>query len=167
VAGRDLCAAIDNLATAGFQTGLAPIKTGRGAIGLAKALEDHAGRLMRNGARPSGILSFPNRPIPQALSAMKTAWNAATTGRASGGTAVLTDGAKWEALAFSSVDAQFQEMRAFQILEIARLFGIPPVFLQELGRATWDNFEASSRRQADAPPVVQILGSRLPSHAAI
>jgi HK97 family phage portal protein len=136
---------IDNLATAGFQTGLAPIKTGRGAIGLAKALEDHAGRLMRNGARPSGILSFKGRPIPAALTAMKNSWQAATSGRASGSAAVLTDEGSWTPLAFTSVDAQFQEMRAFQILEIARLFGIPPVFLQELGRATWNNFEASSR----------------------
>jgi HK97 family phage portal protein len=136
---------IDNLATAGFQTGLAPIKTGRGSIGLAKALEDHAGRLMRNGARPSGILSFKGRPIPAALAAMKNSWQAATSGRASGQAAVLTDEGSWTPLAFTSVDAQFQEMRAFQILEIARLFGIPPVFLQELGRATWNNFEASSR----------------------
>jgi HK97 family phage portal protein len=100
---------------------------------------------MRNGARPSGILSFKGRPIPAALTAMKNSWQAATSGRASGSAAVLTDEGKWQPLAFTSVDAQFQEMRAFQILEIARLFGIPPVFLQELGRATWNNFEASSR----------------------
>ena len=136
---------IDNLATAGFQTGLAPIKTGRGAIGLAKAMENYAGNLFRNGARPGGVISAPGKPGPAAIQAMKTAWQAATSGFNSGSTAFLTEDAKWTPLAFTSVDAQFLELRQFQILEIARLFGVPPVFLQELGRATWNNFEASSR----------------------
>lgn len=136
---------IDNLATAGFQTGLAPIKTGRQAIGLALAMERHAAQIMHNGGRPSGILKFPGKPTATALQLMKTAWKAMTSGRAAGGTAILTDGAEFQQIAFTSVDNQFLELRQFQILEIARLFGVPPAFLQEMGRATYNNFEASSR----------------------
>ena len=136
---------IDNLATSGYQTGLAPIKTGRQAIGLALAMEAHQSQIMRSGGRPSGILKFPGKPATAALQLMKAAWSAMTSGRAAGGTAILTDGGDFTPLAFSSVDNQFIELRQFAILEIARLFGVPPAFLQEMGRATYNNFEASSR----------------------
>jgi HK97 family phage portal protein len=52
---------IDNLATSGFQVGLAPIKTGRQAIGLALAMERHAAQIMGQGGRPSGVLKFPSK----------------------------------------------------------------------------------------------------------
>jgi len=136
---------MDALATAGFQTGLSPIKTGRQAIGLALAMEHHAARLMASGGRPAGILSFPGKLGAEVAKRIKASWSAATSGRASGGTAVLEEAGSFTPLAFSSVDQQFLELRQFQILEIARLFGIPPMFLQELGRATFANFEQSSR----------------------
>jgi HK97 family phage portal protein len=136
---------LDALATAGWQTGLAPIKTGRQAIGLALAMEHHAARLMNAGGRPSGVLSFAGKLGNETAKKIKASWTAATSGRNSGGTAVLEEGGKFQPLAFSSVDNQFLELRQFQILEIARLFGVPPMFLQELGRATFANFEQSSR----------------------
>ena len=101
---------IDNLATSGYQTGLAPIKTGRQAIGLALAMERHAAQIMNCGGRPSGILKFPGKPATAALQLMKAAWSAMTSGRAAGGTAILTDGGDFTPLAFSSVDNQFIEL---------------------------------------------------------
>ena len=110
----------DVLSNGGFQTGLAPIKTGRNTISLALALENYASQVLRNGGRPSGIISIPGKPAATALAAMKNAWIAATSGRASGSTAVLTDDAKFQPLAFSSVDQQYQEMRDFTVIEVSR-----------------------------------------------
>ena len=69
---------------------------------------------------------------------------AATSGRASGGTAVLEEGGTFTPLAFTSVDAQFAEMRDFQVIEISRAFGVPPPFLGDHGRATWANYSQSA-----------------------
>jgi HK97 family phage portal protein len=77
---------------------------------------------------------------------MKASWQAATSGRNSGATAILEEGGTFTPLSFSSVDAQFQEMRLFQVLEICRAFGVPPPFIAELGRATFANYEQSSRQ---------------------
>jgi HK97 family phage portal protein len=130
----------------GFQNGLAPIKAAKNAIGLAIALEAHASRLMANGGRPGGILSFPAKLGNEVAKRIKASWQAATSGRASGATAVLEEGGTFTPLAFTSVDAQFAEMRDFQTLEIARAFGVPPPFLADHGRATWSNFEQSARQ---------------------
>ena len=60
-------------------------------------------------------------------------------------TAILEQGADWQPLSLNSVDAQFLELRQFQIFEIARAFRVPPHMLFDLGRATWSNVESLGR----------------------
>ncbi|MDR4306576.1 phage portal protein [Chelatococcus sambhunathii] len=121
--------------------GVSPVQLCREAIALALVLEQHAGQLFANGARPSGVLKFPGKLTPESASRMKASWQAATAGTNAGGTAVMEEGGDFNPLAFTSVDAQFAEMRTFQIVEIARAFRVPPSMLFELGRATWGNAE--------------------------
>lgn len=116
-----------------------PVSDGREAIGLALAMEQYAARLFGNGARPSGILKFKSNMTPDALAKAKAAFQAAHSGEGSGGTAVMPGDAEFQALALTSTDAQFEELRRFQLLEIARVFRMNPIFLAELGRATWSN----------------------------
>lgn len=118
-----------------------PVTNAREAIGLALVLEAHAARLFANGGRPSGVLKFPNVLSQEAAARIKTSWQAAHGGAASGGTAVLESGGDFTPLAFTSVDSQFAEMRAFQTVEIARAFNVPVSMIGDLSRATWSNSE--------------------------
>lgn len=127
-------------------SGDSPVTMAREAIGLAIVMEAYAARLFGNGARPSGLISFPEKLSPEAATRAKAAWQAAHGGSKSGGTAVLDSGAAFHALALSSVDAQFLEMRAFAVAEIARVFRVPPILLQDYGRATWSNSEEMGRQ---------------------
>lgn len=122
--------------------GASPIALARDAIGLAITMERHASRLFGNGARPSGLISFKGELSPVASENLKKTWLASHGGDKSGTVAVLDKDATWESLALTSVDAQFLEMRAFGISEIARVFRVPPVLLQDYGRATWSNAES-------------------------
>lgn len=117
------------------------VHEGREAIGLAITLERHAARLFGNGARPGGVLSLKGTVTPDAIIKAKASWQAAHGGGNSGGTAVIPSDASWQSLTFSSVDAQFLELRAFAILEIARLFRVPPHMLSQLDRAAFRNTE--------------------------
>lgn len=116
-----------------------PFRDCREAIGLALALEKHGAKLFANGGRPSGILKLAGKYGSDALKKAKAAWQAATAGDNAGGTAVLGEGDDFKPLAFSSVDSQFAELRAFQIIEIARAFRINPILLGDMGRATFSN----------------------------
>lgn len=122
-------------------TGLNPVRLAREAIGVGLALEGHAAALFGNGARPSGVIQHPAKMSPEAHASLQSSWNEAHTGKSAGGTAILEEGASWNPLTFNSVDAQFLESRKYQVDEIARAFGVPPVLLFELGRATWGNSE--------------------------
>ena len=118
-----------------------PLSLAADAIGVAKVMEGHAGRLFRDGARPSGVLALKDRTSPEALKRIREAWQLAHGGGKSGGTAIVEGGAEYTQLTLASTDAQFLEMRTFQIVEIARAFRVPPSMLYELDRATWSNSE--------------------------
>ncbi len=115
------------------------IRDAREAIALALVMERHAATLFANGARPSGVLKFASKLGDEAAKRIKTAWQAAHGGDKSGGTAVLEEGGEFQSLMMNSVDAQFLELRKFQIEEVARYFRMPPIFVGEYGRATWAN----------------------------
>jgi len=119
--------------------GVAPLTTAREAIGLAVVMEQHGARLFKNGARPSSLVSFSDRMPPDEMLNAVAAFMAAHGSEKTGRTAFLDRGATYSQLALSSVDAQFLELRTFQVLEIARAFRVPPHMLYEMGRATWAN----------------------------
>jgi hypothetical protein len=57
---------------------------------------------------------------------------------------VLENGMKYHELGVTNKDAQFLESRQFGVIEIARLFGVPPHLIAELSRATFSNIEQQS-----------------------
>lgn len=118
----------------------APVTLAREAIGVAVVMERHAARLFGTGARPGGIIRTKKSLGDEGVKKMLAGWRAAHEGADKAGkTAVLWDDADWVQMQLSSVDAQFQQLRIFQLQEIARAFNIPAVMLGELSRATWSN----------------------------
>ena len=118
----------------------APVTLCREAIGTAMVMEQHAARLFGRGARPGGIIRTKKSLGDEGVKKMLAGWRAAMEGAENAGrTAVLWDDAEWQQMTLSSVDAQFQQLRIFQLQEIARAFNIPSVLIGELSRATWSN----------------------------
>jgi len=123
-----------------------PLSLAREAIGVAFLLEAHAGRLFKNGARPGGIIQIPGALGEDAMKKMRAGWKAAHEGADNAGkTAVLWGGATFAPNQMTSVDAQFLELRRFQITEVARAFRVPPSMLFDLDRATWSNGEQQGK----------------------
>ncbi len=124
-----------------------PLTLCREAIGVAMVMELHAARLFGRGARPGGVIESPKPIGAEGSKAMITGWKAAMEGSENAGkTGILWDGATWKAMTLSSVDAQFQQLRLFQLQEIARAFNIPASLIGDLARATWSN-SAEMQRQ--------------------
>ncbi len=125
--------------------GVSVIQYARETIGLALATEQYGAKLFGQGARPSGTLTHPGKLSADGASRLRDSWSSAYSGIANAGkVAVLEEGMKFEALALSNEDAQFLGSRQFSIVEIARIFRLPPHKLMDLGRATWSNIEQMS-----------------------
>lgn len=124
--------------------GESPVTQAREAIAFALLLEQHGSRLFSNGAAPGGVIEIPKDVGTEAIGKIRTAWQASHGGEQTGKTGVLIDGATYKPTTFTPTDAQYLELRRYAVDEIARVFGVPPSMLFEMGRATWGNAENQS-----------------------
>jgi len=121
------------------QRGLGLLQTGRNAIGLAILLERNASQLFKNNSRPGGVLSFKGSLNATAAGRIAQMWRSAHGGDKAGGIAVIDNEGSYSPIAFSSVDSQAIEQRAFVVSEISRLTRVPATLLSDMSRATWSN----------------------------
>ena len=97
------------------------------AIALARACEIHGARFFANGARPGFVLSTDGNLNSEARETLANQWDRRHGGPSNAGkTAVLTGGLKpYQLPQSSNSDAQYLELREYQLREIARLFRVP------------------------------------------
>ena len=132
-----------------------PIHKGRQTIGLAIAMNDFAASFFVGGGIPPLALEGPLpagvEGFKRALADIKRAIDLAKkAGQAFFG---LPPGYKLNPVGTDPDKGQMTEARLFQIQEIARLFGLPPVFLQDLSKGTFSNTE-----QQDLQLVKHLVG---------
>jgi len=117
--------------------GLSPIGLARQSLGTSKAAENYAGLLFGRGALMSGILQTDRKLSVEAADALRSRWQDMFGGL--GGAhkiAVLDQGAKFQPVSITPEEAQFLESRKFGVVEVARLFGVPPHLLMETSAAS-------------------------------
>ncbi|EHM01414.1 phage portal protein, HK97 family [Acetobacteraceae bacterium AT-5844] len=128
-------------------TGLNPVEFMRDALGSAISTGEYAGKFWANDAKPNVVLTAPKETkiSREDKAALRQDWDAlhAGSGRAHG-TAVLDQGLEPKFLSHDNQASQFLETRTFQVLEVARIWGVPPHLLFELSRATFGNIEQQS-----------------------
>jgi HK97 family phage portal protein len=115
--------------------GASPIRIARNSLGLAMAAEKHGAQLFGNNGMPAGVLSTEQRLTPTQAAEVKQRWKDSVRGRGSD-IAVTELGIKFQPITMPMTDAQFIENRRFQVIEIARWFGIPPFMLFDVERST-------------------------------
>jgi HK97 family phage portal protein len=130
--------------------GLGLLHTAREAIELAILLEQHAAKLFAAGARPGGILSTPGRIDQQTLDRLRNSFESRYSGVSGGGkTMILESGLTFTPVTFASTDAQFQEARAFQVVEISRALNLPATLLNDMSASTFNNVESQAQAFLD------------------
>lgn len=125
--------------------GRSPVTICRETLGLGLAQQRHGASIMKDGMMASGIIksgewldSLKGTKALEALERYKGARNA-------GKTPILEGGMEYEQLGMSNQDAEWLASRRFTIEDIARMFNISPIFLQEYSNSTYSNFSEASR----------------------
>jgi HK97 family phage portal protein len=126
--------------------GLSPIELSRESLGMALAAQDYGARFFNNDAKPTGgWIEFPgNFKDAEAKKVFRESYQQAQSGANRGKVLVLENGMKFHEVGVTNKDAQFLELRKFQITDIARLFRVPPHMIADLDRATFSNIEQQS-----------------------
>lgn len=123
-------------------TGVPLLKLGRESLGLTIAADQFGASFLANAQRPSGFLKHPGQLSEQARENIVSGWQDMLGGSANAGKVpILEEGLEWSPMSVTPEEGQYSQLRLYQIGEVARLLNISPVFLHELGRATWSNLE--------------------------
>ncbi|RVE92446.1 phage portal protein [Sinorhizobium meliloti] len=105
-----------------------------------QAANEHARAFLNNGASPSGVLETDNKLSPEARTNIREGWKARHSGAGNaGGTPLLEEGLKWKAAQINPEDAELLETRKFGVIEICRLFQVPPPIVQSYENNTFTN----------------------------
>ncbi|MEV7671003.1 phage portal protein [Streptomyces sp. NPDC088752] len=120
-------------------TGVSPINYARESIGLTLAAQTFGAKFFSNGAVPAAIVEVPGAMSEDGLARAREAWRLANSGPDNAHrVALLTEGAKFSKVSLTPDEAQFLQTRAFQIPEIARIFGVPPHLIADAsGSTSW------------------------------
>lgn len=123
--------------------GLDGVKLAREAIGLSLATEEHGARLFKNGAILGGVLSTDQNLGVDQRKALRESWQDAQGGLGNAyKTAVLWGGMKWTPRAQQNDQAQWIEVRRFQVQEVCRFFRVLPIVIGEADKtATYASSE--------------------------
>jgi hypothetical protein len=126
--------------------GMSPIELARENLGTALAAQGYGARFFANDAKPTGgWIEFPGSfKDSEAKKVFRESYQQAQSGSNRGKVLVLENGMKFHEVGVTNKDAQFLELRKFQITDVARLFRVPPHMIADLDRATFSNIEQQS-----------------------
>jgi HK97 family phage portal protein len=138
-----------NMSVDGY-LGLSPIACAQDVIGLALAAQQHGAVLFRQGGQVSGVLKHPGRIGDEATKNLAESWRDTHAGvQNAHKIAILEEGMTFEKIAITNEDAQFLQTRQFQVLDICRMYRVPPHKLADYGRATFNNIDAQQQSYVD------------------
>lgn len=119
-----------------------PIYNNADTIGLALAVTRYGARFFKNGGVPPFTLSGPIKSaggVERAANDLTAAVRKVAEG--GGNALVVPDGHALTALGLDPEKMQMVEVQRFLVEQIARIYGLPPVFLQDLTHGTFSNTE--------------------------
>lgn len=122
--------------------GLDPISLHRGALGVAAAADEFAGRFFNQGDHTRAYIAVPQTLTAEQANETKRQWERFHRGMANAHElGVLGNGAEYRTVGLDPEQTQLLQTRQFEVTEIARVLRIPPHKLYDLTRATFSNIE--------------------------
>lgn len=100
------------------------------SIGIALAAEDFSGKFFANSGMQKHLIEVPGKMDEELISKLRDEYVARYGGANNSGLPlILTEGLTTKELSLSSVDAELLESRKYQVIDIARAFGVPPFMI--------------------------------------
>lgn len=123
------------------------------ALACALGGQSFSTGLWTNGTMVNGVIQHPGQLSLEAAQRVAQSWKDTHTGGSNAGkVAILEEGMSYEKIGVSPEDAELLESRRFSVVEVCRLFNVPP---QIIGHLEGSNFATAS--QADEWFVVHSL----------
>ena len=122
--------------------GVSILQNAKNTLALTSDTEKQASNFFKSGCALSGILKVQGQLSDTQKQQIKSSWNSAYNGEASG-LAVIQGNMDYQQISVNAADAQLLESRLFNVSDIARFFGISPVLLGDLSKSSYSTLEQS------------------------
>lgn len=146
--------------------GISPIALAQDVFGLSLAAQSHGAVLFRQGAQLKGFIKHPGKLSKEAKEYLTESFDKRYAGvQNAHRTAVLEEGADFLPVTMTNEDAQFLESRQFSVIEICRMFGVPPHKVQDLENGHLQNVEQGEQQYINdtLDPLCNQIGELLES----
>lgn len=111
-------------------------------LGTAIAMQKYTGGFFGNGATPSGVLEHPAALGDEAAERLRRQFTKRYSGAANSHSILtLEEGMKWSQISTSPEDAQATSLTNVTVIDICRMFRMPPHKVQHLENAHYANIE--------------------------
>jgi HK97 family phage portal protein len=119
--------------------GLSAIKYGANSIGAALAADETAGTVFSNAMMPSGMLQAGQELTETQRAQLQAIMSAYAGSSKAGKMMILEAGMKFSQLQMNPEDAQLLETRRFNVEDVCRWFGVPPIIIGHAsqGQTMW------------------------------
>lgn len=126
--------------------GYSAIKMCDRVLSTATYAEKTAEQFFENGANVKGILKIEGVSTPKARQNIKEQWNTAFSPNngGGGGVAVLDGNMTYQPISIDPADSQLLESRKYSVIEICRIFGIPPTLVYDFSNSSYSTSEANN-----------------------
>lgn len=124
--------------------GLNPIAYARDALGGAVATARHTNRFWARGGKVDTVLQTKAKVSPEDRTRIRNDWTQLHANPDGHSVAVLDQDLTAQFLSHDNQKSQFVETRQFQVVDLARIWGVPPHLIFDLSRSTFSNIEQQS-----------------------
>jgi len=122
------------------------VSRARDALGLAIGQQEYASAYYANGATPATVLIHPKHLSVEAAKRLEDSFKNNFRGsKKRHKFALLEEDMKLQKVGDDAENSQLVEARREQVIEICRIFRMPPHLVQSLERATFSNIEEQAR----------------------
>lgn len=143
--GQEVLLASEVLHIRGFSLdntqGLDVSSVHRDTLGFAIGANQYGNAFFNNNAAIDKVLYYPDKLDQKQHSQLSDKINRVSGAKKSGSTIILDGGMTMDTIGLSPEKSMLNESRAFQVNEVARVFGVPVHLLQNMDRATFNNIE--------------------------
>lgn len=124
------------------RVGLSTVQIMRESLGIAKAQQSFAQKFYQNGVKVSGVFKHPKALGDKAYTRLQSELKKHSDPDSAAGTMILEEDMDFQQLSMPLGDAEFVDTLGFSVLEICRMFRVPPHKVMDLSRATFSNIES-------------------------
>ncbi len=122
-------------------TGLSVVKIMADLFGYAYDAQKFQNRALRNGAKPSGLLVFPDALKEDQYQKEVERIQKAAGGENAGSTLILDRGVEFKKVSLTASDLMLLDSMKLSRSQICGVMGVPPHMIGDLDRATFSNIE--------------------------